>query len=192
MFEGGPTLEDRNLIQPQVARNGRHSSCNVFVHNAIESAHGDILLYFRGNVLAATSTPVDREHGRSCFLPRKLSQLRLPWNALISDSDCCCALARSKVVQVACHQACKLCEATWIAENVREKMKEIHKNRINKQGEFHVACQVSAQHCKGPFFSKQPYHRERNQDMYQRDFNSRTSTMVAIRELCLIAITYSD
>eukprot|EP00403_Amphidinium_massartii_P020124 CAMPEP_0178416002 /NCGR_PEP_ID=MMETSP0689_2-20121128/23838_1 /TAXON_ID=160604 /ORGANISM="Amphidinium massartii, Strain CS-259" /LENGTH=203 /DNA_ID=CAMNT_0020037331 /DNA_START=69 /DNA_END=676 /DNA_ORIENTATION=+ len=40
----------------------------------------------------------------------------------------------------------KVDEAHWIEPKVREKMKQIHKNRINKQGEFSVACQVTSSH----------------------------------------------
>merc|ERR1711948_233240 len=38
----------------------------------------------------------------------------------------------------------KLDKADWIPAPVREKMKELHKNRISKTGEFSVACQVSS------------------------------------------------
>eukprot|EP00927_Polykrikos_kofoidii_P026956 TRINITY_DN23896_c0_g1_i1.p2 TRINITY_DN23896_c0_g1~~TRINITY_DN23896_c0_g1_i1.p2 ORF type:complete len:206 (-),score=42.01 TRINITY_DN23896_c0_g1_i1:128-745(-) len=38
----------------------------------------------------------------------------------------------------------KLDKADWIPEPVRAKMKVLHKNRINKAGEFSVACQVSS------------------------------------------------
>mmetsp|Transcript_79111 Transcript_79111/g.155235 ORF Transcript_79111/g.155235 Transcript_79111/m.155235 type:complete len:214 (+) Transcript_79111:69-710(+) len=35
-------------------------------------------------------------------------------------------------------------KADWIPRDIREKMKEIHKNRISKEGEFTVACQVAS------------------------------------------------
>mmetsp|Transcript_35554 Transcript_35554/g.82548 ORF Transcript_35554/g.82548 Transcript_35554/m.82548 type:complete len:216 (-) Transcript_35554:73-720(-) len=35
-------------------------------------------------------------------------------------------------------------KAEWVPEGVRAKMREIHKNRINKKGEFSVACQVAS------------------------------------------------
>mmetsp|Transcript_110820 Transcript_110820/g.286507 ORF Transcript_110820/g.286507 Transcript_110820/m.286507 type:complete len:221 (-) Transcript_110820:47-709(-) len=38
----------------------------------------------------------------------------------------------------------KLDKADWIPGPIREKMKELHKNRISKMGEFSVACQVSS------------------------------------------------
>merc|ERR1719261_773102 len=35
-------------------------------------------------------------------------------------------------------------EADWIPQDVREKMKAIHKNRIDKKGVFTVACQETS------------------------------------------------